>query len=349
MKRIRLVYLFLVCSLFGTIVNALNVSSYALIDKAVSEGKITYEQGILYKVHRRCAPFNLPSEFYSTIPEPCGTNLWLELQKVWFSLSPQVKNEIKNYVKVQEFSNGVVTFTTPISPLDRSYTYGNFVIKYTTIGVNGVNGVNSTDINPSNGIPDYIDSLAERLQNSWTKFSEMGYIMPPTPYTVNVFELSSTYGWLGETQSFDPVYLPDKKTWVSNSYMNIDNDLDLTKVDTDAHELFHAVQFRYDITEDIWWMETTATWAGDEVYDSINYYKGYLEPPSGWFACPELSLYTTGYHSYGSSVFCKYLTERQTGSFGTGIIREIWEGCIGRTQSLNAIDNVLKSKGTSFL
>ena len=34
-----------------------------------------------------------------------------------------------------------------------------------------------------------------------------------------------------------------------------------------AHEFFHAVQFAYDIGEDTWLMEGTATWMEDQVYD----------------------------------------------------------------------------------
>ena len=34
---------------------------------------------------------------------------------------------------------------------------------------------------------------------------------------------------------------------------------------TAAHEYFHAVQFAYDITDDLWFLESTATWAEDEL------------------------------------------------------------------------------------
>ena len=36
---------------------------------------------------------------------------------------------------------------------------------------------------------------------------------------------------------------------------------------TAAHEFFHAIQFAYDVDEDLWFMEGTATWVEDEVYD----------------------------------------------------------------------------------
>ena len=39
---------------------------------------------------------------------------------------------------------------------------------------------------------------------------------------------------------------------------------------TAAHEFFHAIQFAYDVGEDLWFMEGSATWVEDEVYDAIN-------------------------------------------------------------------------------
>ena len=46
---------------------------------------------------------------------------------------------------------------------------------------------------------------------------------------------------------------------------------------TAAHEYFHAVQFAYDFFEDGWFMEATATWAEDELYDSVNDNVNYLD------------------------------------------------------------------------
>ena len=45
---------------------------------------------------------------------------------------------------------------------------------------------------------------------------------------------------------------------------------------TAAHEFFHAVQFAYDIGEDGWLMEGTATWMEEHVYDAINDNRQYL-------------------------------------------------------------------------
>ena len=57
---------------------------------------------------------------------------------------------------------------------------------------------------------------------------------------------------------------------------------------TAAHEYFHAVQFGYDVAEDGWVMEATATWAEDELYDGVNDNVQYLR--SGPMSLPHGSL-----------------------------------------------------------
>ena len=78
---------------------------------------------------------------------------------------------------------------------------------------------------------------------------------------------------------------------------------------TAAHEYFHAVQFGYDISEDGWVMEATATWAEDELYDGVNDNVQYLR--SGPMSLPHKSLdqFFQSYH-YGAWIFFRYLTER---------------------------------------
>ena len=57
---------------------------------------------------------------------------------------------------------------------------------------------------------------------------------------------------------------------------------------TAAHEYFHAVQFAYDAFEDGWFMEATATWAEDEVFDGVDDNVQYL--PAGPLGRPRVPL-----------------------------------------------------------
>ena len=59
---------------------------------------------------------------------------------------------------------------------------------------------------------------------------------------------------------------------------------------TAAHEFFHAIQFGYDVAEDHWLMESTATWMEEQFADSSNDNRQYL--PSGQLAHPNTPLDT---------------------------------------------------------
>jgi len=107
---------------------------------------------------------------------------------------------------------------------------------------------------------------------------------------------------------------------------------------TAAHEFFHAVQFgiRLGGVNWQWWMEASATFMEDEVFDGVNDYRNYL---ISWFRKPYLSLDTfDGSHEYGSIIFCKYLAERFD---GVNVIRDIWHRTTAASQ-LDAIDRVLR-------
>ena len=79
----------------------------------------------------------------------------------------------------------------------------------------------------------------------------------------------------------DPNIIDEETTyeyWDASAYCVLDNDYSSTQFPnpttplenlqvTAAHEYFHAVQFAYDIGEDAWLMEATATWVEDEVFD----------------------------------------------------------------------------------
>ena len=77
--------------------------------------------------------------------------------------------------------------------------------------------------------------------------------------------------------------------------------MNLLKV-TAAHEFFHAVQFAYDIGEDGWFMESTATWMEEHVYDAINDNLQYLATSP--LAQPLIPLdQTSGLRVYGAWIF----------------------------------------------
>jgi len=125
---------------------------------------------------------------------------------------------------------------------------------------------------------------------------------------------------------------------------------------TAAHELFHAVQFAYDYEEDRWFLEATATWAEDELFDDVNDNWQYLA--SSPLRQPRQSLdqfSDSSLRQYGEWIFFRYLTERWSKSQGgmPVIMRRLMERIDAAkggpdNYSMQAIERELRSKGTTM-
>lgn len=125
---------------------------------------------------------------------------------------------------------------------------------------------------------------------------------------------------------------------------------------TAAHEYFHAVQFGYDASEDPWFMEATATWAEDYVYNDINDNVQYLaESP---LTHPRMPMDTSNHDvqlPYGDWIFFRFLSELYPDRAGAlpSIVRSIWQhadsaGNPRDTFSINAVARELKARGTTL-
>jgi hypothetical protein len=105
---------------------------------------------------------------------------------------------------------------------------------------------------------------------------------------------------------------------------------------TAAHEFFHAIQFAADYYESTWFMEGSATWAEDVVYNAINDNYQYLE--SSPIRHPRIPLdYAGGTYPYGSFLFFKYASQRS----GNDVVRRFWDSAIGGTHALQSIRTVV--------
>ncbi len=111
---------------------------------------------------------------------------------------------------------------------------------------------------------------------------------------------------------------------------------------TAAHEFQHGIQSGYDWFEGDYWMEATATWAEDAVFDDANDYVEYLNGSDGWLAYPEYGLtYEDGWHEYGNVIWVKYLSE----NWGGGeVIVDIWERAVD-TDALTATGEMMAADG----
>jgi len=195
----------------------------------------------------------------------------------------------------------------------------------------------------TNGVPDYVDFAVATMTNVHNTYVAAGYRPPksdlaaannggnalPDVYLTNVGD-DGFYGYCATDQNL-PANQP-QDTWgycvLDNDYANDEFPAHTPKQNfqvTAAHEYFHAVQFGYDVSEDGWVMEATATWAEDELYDGVNDNVAYLR--GGPMKLPHMSLdqFFEGFH-YGTWIFFRHLTER----FGTSVggmptlVRDLW-------------------------
>lgn len=117
---------------------------------------------------------------------------------------------------------------------------------------------------------------------------------------------------------------------------------------TAVHELFHAIQFGYDVYEDRWLYESTAVWMEERFADGVNDNRQYLrysqvtQPFVPLDLSPNSS--TPGFW-YGNWAFWEYLSERK----GNGIVKKVWnraaDGPGKNLHSVAALENALGASG----
>jgi hypothetical protein len=222
---------------------------------------------------------------------------------------------------------------------------GFFSIHYS---LTGPDFIPSEDID-NNSIPDYAERIAWYCDSALEVYiNHYGYLPPPEDngrggddkYDIYLLALAG-YG----------ITFPDApadSTWNDySSFIGIHKDfLDFPPNDdpegniigaqkvTCAHEFYHAVQLAYDVGEDLWLMEATATWMEEVIFPEVNDNYNYLFL---FFDEPEVSLISNdGYHHYGTFIWPAFLQQK----FGDTIFRPLWEAC-RFNNSLTALDSIL--------
>ena len=249
---------------------------------------------------------------------------------------------------------------------DSTCTPGNCYHWATT----GPHAVDDTD-DDGNGIPDYVDTVIETVDGVRQAYVTAGYRTPradgvaggnaKTDIYLEDTGAESLYGYCTSDQPI-PNPPPSYDAW---AYCVLDNDYDSGQFPTNtplenlqvtaAHEYFHAVQFAYDAFEDGWFMEATATWAEDELYDDVDDNLQYL--PNSPLTKPgrPLDSFSDGGEQYGAWIFFRFLTEGLPDEEGglPVLVREMWEradGAVGGPDdySIQAVERVLGDHGVSF-
>jgi hypothetical protein len=231
-----------------------------------------------------------------------------------------------------------------------------------------VDAVPLADGDDAGTVPDYVDTALATLQGVHDTYDAAGYRSPKPDGTRGGDARTDVYlaevgddGLYGYCTDDDPATTFDQ--W---AYCVLDNDyrpgqfgtrntpLENVQV-TAAHEYFHAVQYAYDAFEDGWFMEATATWAEDELFDGVDDNVFYLRESA--LTNPRRALDRFGglFH-YGNWIFFRHLTERMRTSQGDlpTLVRDFWrradstQGPQADYHSIRAVKAVLANRGAGF-
>jgi len=237
-----------------------------------------------------------------------------------------------------------------------------------------VNWLNSTNDAPStadtngtadsDGIPDWIENVRTDMADVWdVEVDEMGFKPPLNDNKGPNNKLDIYIADIGDPGYYG--YCTSERRvsggWAASGYCVLDDDYAPSEFGpantprenlqvTAAHEFFHAVQFAYDFDEDNWFMEGTAAWMEDEVYDNVNDNYQYLN--SSPISNPKRPLdHSASIGVYGSWIWWRYLTEATGWS---GLVHAVWNRAddsdhpAGNHYSMQALDKVLKSQDESL-
>ncbi|CAN5259037.1 hypothetical protein BH09ACT12_BH09ACT12_28230 [soil metagenome] len=221
----------------------------------------------------------------------------------------------------------------------------------------------------ANGIPDYVDTVVRVMTEVHDTYVDAGY-REPLPdgarggderIDIYLAEIGNrgAYGYCTSDQADPTSGAMHYDRWaycvLDDDYAGFPNSaLENIEV-TAAHEYFHATQYAYDAYEDSWFLEATATWAEDEVYDDVNDNVQYLRnSPLTSPGTPVDTFQNGGTFHYGTWSFFRFLTEKYRTKKGPmpalvlDLMKKV-DGSIGAPDlySWQALESVLKATKTT--
>ncbi len=291
---------------------------------------------------------------------PCLTTLLALAARDWRTLDPETR------AMLEPFFLRPTDDQEPAGDVDVSYAaYGATTVASRTsepfriwYALDSSAAVPSLDVSPANAVPDYVDQVEYILQDVRASLlSGLEYLEPVGDGSAGGgTDLFDVYLTELEPAALYGYAVPEQCTGsplTCSSYLVLDNDyagdiygeggLAALKV-TVAHEYFHAVQFSYELESDVWWLENTAVWMENVLYDDIDDYVAYLPFHA---TEPELPLNVMdGLHEYGNVVWAMFLDE----TLGTETIRDIFErmAAVPGDNTLPALEETVGHAGADF-
>ena len=226
-----------------------------------------------------------------------------------------------------------------LDPAEHGYAVGeapplcspHFCVHYVTSTADAVNPAS----NDGDAMPDQVQQTGSLLESIWGQvIGQMGWREPRSDL------LATNDGGNGRVDVYlsqigdEGIYgyaAPDVQTPIGNTvygYLVLDNDYSPAeyryddpfkpRAVTSAHEFNHLSQFAYDVLQDLWMQEATATWFEEVVFPAIDDYLQYIGP----WATSTLTPITAPVPEkvYGDVLWSMWLA----GRFGPGTIERSW-------------------------
>jgi len=218
------------------------------------------------------------------------------------------------------------------------------------------------------GVPDYIRTMDAVFEHVYqVENVQLGW-RPPKPDGTKGGDLNKVdvyvqdvgarglFGYaaadLGQHGHSQTAYLVMDNDYKDAQFPRYSSYLEPMRV-TAAHEYNHAIQFGYDFFQDTWFLEATAVWMEDRVYDGVNDYLSYVDRWSRMPGVP-LTRFDAVHETdplnmkvYGDAVWNRWLDLH----FGQQLIRSAWERSDGTSPpsfAPGAYDAALRARGSSF-
>lgn len=311
-----------------------------LVNSDRDAGLITAEEALLIKFQHVFegdrVPFRYQTEGF--VPLKSATPLIVEFEESRSRLGSATREIIAGYLAEPEGPRLVY-----ISPS------GRFQLTYYT---SGTDAVPSTDTNPANGIPDFVERAAIYLDHAWeTECVEHSFAAPPIGsgyYSVR-FENMNAYGYCSIVNSAAGT----TRITLHHDYVGFPGNDDpegsiagAAKV-TCAHEFKHATQFAGSRwSEGTLWVEVDAVWAEEFVYDQVNDYHNYLNGNSA-IRQPTIPLDSeTGSFGYDDCIWQMWMSQ----TWGVEFIEDYWHHRRTHTSQpvLASYEEILEQYGATF-
>lgn len=307
----------------------------------LAAGTIDADEALLQRFRYVFAKDRLPDAYRTAAGRPlkCATPMIAEYRSRRSGMDPAARSEIESYLDPRPAPDAVAS--TYVSPA------GYFELTYLT---GGSDAVPSADVDPANGVPDFVERCAGYLDYSWDlEVVQYGFGAPPVGggrYQIS-FESMDAYGYttvVGGSLS---------RIVLHNDFLgfpaNDDPEGDqwgAAKV-TCAHEFKHATQLAQSGWSEGGWVEVDATWMEDVAYDQVNDYYNYI-PGESPISSPGMSLDggSTGTGSYEDCIWQHWMSE----TWGVGFLTDFWNYRSSHTGEavLDSYDALLQSYGTSL-